>query len=406
MVTMSPFNRLLLLTAAVILPLSGSAETPEPSPPATPPHVHGVNVPLLATEGGKDLSVELPRLRNRERTPVVLFFDNQGRVDSTILIPDPDTAWQQSVTASVEGLRFLLSEQDESRPPSLTIATRHLPRTRSAELVFPLDETGRVADPNLLIWTLEFNEHYLPDIRYFPSYACDLGPDNPDKGMKYVLFRVSLDSTGAVIDRQLVSTNYSAFVDQINSLLLYAQFSPAMIDLEYQDCEFFLMVSFFHHTLYPTLPFGPVADSLSEIDDREQPRATLKTRLRRQRIASSGPEPYYTPLQVRVLPAAEGIVSLPLPHPELTDSVATGILFRYLGGNQTALISIDTLGKTRLLSTSAGNRETKKAVTAFVNALRFYPAISSDGAKKRYRGLVELGMNGTTTAAVRYLWLE
>jgi len=354
---------------------------------------------VLASDNPIILGVEFPALES-EFEPVegdeVLFaaypinFDIQfylsaaGTVDSFDYRPRKRDVYIESISSTLEGLRFYPARIDDVPEPfvlpgHLTFKSKYnRPR---AYLHLPFDEPQCALDNQLVEKALGMNGFTLPGIDYFPSYFCGVRPADPDV-LDYpgVVYEIEIDSLGNMIDFSELAAIGTECSKLLSNVLLHARFRPAARDGRSFDSRFYLIVRLFDLIKYPTAVWPPDSEA-GEVGHFERYR--LETRLHMNRVISP-PYPRNIPDGIFIYGS---VISF-------KDSVEI-------------LVNIDTLGRVRTHKYQYMVSDYfRYAVDDIADKLRFMPAVDLEGKATGFDGRMLLIFDNSKNIRIRLDWLS
>ncbi|RME20313.1 MAG: hypothetical protein D6800_13270 [Candidatus Zixiibacteriota bacterium] len=246
------------------------------------------------------------------------------------------------------------------------------------QLAFPVAADTTVKDPFLYGEALRLNEVEMPRIREFPSYFFQFLPDDSSKVYPYLLVRVTLDSTGRLVEAETIHNSARSFADQILTAVNWARFRPASVRGEATPVTTWLMISFFPEVSYPT----------SVLTAKDWSAAPLRERLR-----------------VHFLPDTTGLLMPPLPRYHQKGFIRLAKAKNRFYGTVHLPLAIDsnwvaTLGRLRGRSDLL-----RRMCRELLSRERFYPALAADSRPVPFRGLIGMTFDGSENVRVAYSWL-
>ena len=321
----------------------------------------------------------LPYFRFERLVTVVLDIDNEGRVTSVAAEESSDSAFAGYARAWIKSMRFEPATFKAKEVSShLPVFLQFRPRVRLPDIHFPVDSTGAIVDADLYFETFALNDIRVPQLEEFPRYFCDLKVTDSSVVFKYVLAKVGLDESGRVIDVEKVSSNYPAFSRQVMSAILWARFSPAVVQGSPAPAECFVLVSFFPRINYPTRVW------------------------RRSDLDSLGP---LAKFRIRLLPDTVGLMSKPLPARMSGDEFTLAGKHTAFRDTVSAALSVDTTGRATLRRLTKTAEKIQQVVYELGARLRFFPALDYQGRPHRFSGLVSFIFQGSPKIRIVYHWL-
>ncbi len=365
----------LLLTAVISAWLGVSLSARE----ETPAGLYGFCVPFPKEIPAFEPPRRLLSLNTERIVCILVQLDSGGKI-SALSPEDPADSGQ---AAYVEGfLRELSLEpammNGQKVASVLPVMFQFRPGAVIPQVQFPEDESGRINDADLYWKTFALNGIGSPGVVTFPSYFALSASTTEPAVYPFVLVRLQLDDSGRLLGSEKVRSTCRGFDEQIMSALLYAKFSPAVVNGESIASTPFLLVSLFPQMDYPTAVWNREHyDQLSLLNK----------------------------LSLRMLPDTVGLMSKAIPLRIPPDRYPLG-RSRSAHDRLSAYMQVDTLGKARLVRCSRVPRATVETVRRIIGNLRFAPALDYDGRARRFHGLVHLHYTGSTDVRIVYDWLR
>jgi len=321
----------------------------------------------------------LPYYRIERLVAVILDIDKEGLVTSVAAESSTDSVFAGYAQAWIKSIRFEPATFKGKEVPShLPVFLQFRPRVRLPDIHFPIDSAGAIVDTDLYFKTFALNDIRVPQLEEFPRYFCDLKVTDSSVVFKYVLARVGLDESGRVTDVEKVSSNYPAFTRQVMSAILWARFSPAVVQGRPVPAGCFVLVSFFPQINYPTRVWErPDLDSLG-------PLARFR---------------------IRLLPDTVGLMSKPLPAKMSGNEFTLAGKHAFYRDTVSAALSVDTTGRVSLRRLTKAGEAMQQAVYKLGERLRFFPALDYQGHPHRFSGLVSFIFQGSPKIRIVYHWL-
>lgn len=327
-----------------------------------------LNAPTFEPDG------PFPGSRAATSKLLTVMLDETGVPESVLATAIEDSSWARYLENWLLAHRF---GAPPAAPFKLVLRANYV--RRDFNLQFPVDSVCRATDQDLIDLTLRSNDYQPARIAFFPSYYCDLGPQNPDPSRHYLLFQLDLDSAGLCREARLVSGNYPAFVGQLTSALLYAQFEPARFRGQAVESSPFLRVVFYPFNRYPTQP----------VDDSTRAGLTFHERQ-----------------ALRILNDTSGVICKPIPTMVPYDSVSvvgrSGVRTQRL----TLSIRIDTAGNVAVSDWRGLSEINREGVRRITRSLKFFPAFDVRGRPVTFEDIITLDFAGTRRVKIIYHWLE
>ena len=321
----------------------------------------------------------LPYYRIERLVAVILDIDKEGRVASVAEESSSDSAFAVYAQAWIKSIRFEPATfRGKEVPSHLPVILQFRPRVRLPDIHFPIDSASAVVDADLYFKTFALNDIRVPQLEEFPRYFCDLKVTDSSVVFKYVLVKVGLDESGRVTDVENVSSNYPAFTRQVMSAILWARFSPAVVQGSPVPAECFVLVSFFPQINYPTRVW------------------------QRSDLDSLGPLARF---RIRLLPDTVGLMSKPLLAKMSGDEFTLAGKHAFYRDTVRAVLSVNTTGRVSLRRFTKAGEVMRQAVNELSARLRFFPALDYQGRPHRFSGLVSFIFQGSPKIRIVYHWL-
>ncbi len=344
------------------------------------PSYYDMTLPVPVTYPAFTLRSGLHLTPRGEAIPVVLSLDSKGAVQTVRPEVPSDSLYVAPLTPWLRGFSFLPAKRaNKNVAVQLPVVLMTQPRKRQPEVIFPVDSLGKVRDADLYFHAYSLNGIRSPRLEKFPRYYCDAKADDTAKLYRYILAKVSLDTTGSVAGIEVVQSTYPQFTQQITSAILWAEFSPASVNDSLQPSTGYLLVSFFPHVSYPT---------------REWRRSALDSMNVLERC------------RVRLLPDTVGLLSPPIPVLAPGDEYTLAGTHAFLHDTVSAVVSVNKGGKATASFISSTNPMLRQAVMKLVRRLAFYPALDFEGEPHFYSGLVHFIFEGSSKVRIEYHWLK
>ncbi|MCH9024468.1 MAG: hypothetical protein IH931_03960 [candidate division Zixibacteria bacterium] len=325
----------------------------------------------------------MPILRKETFFKVIVSVTENGETESLNFSQDLSPQVEEYLSSILSQIEYqpaaYLGSNRSCQLPLIIMAN---PRFRRSEVVFPVSSNFEVSDNFLYYEALRLNKFELPEILSFPKYYCGLKRSDSLKILPYVLVRLSLDAAGNVLKSENFSASFKAeaFSIQIKSASLWSEFSPLKIEGIARPSDCYLLVSFLPQLHYPT-----------------------KKITAPERDTSHWAEKW----RVRLLPDTVGLMVPPLPLELNIESITLKKQKqRFLMGEILATISIDSLGKARVMSTDKKDAKYHQAINSAMSCVGFFPAMSFRGKPRKFIGKARFQFTRSAKVRVDYLWLN
>lgn len=309
---------------------------------------------------------------------VVLDLDKKGRLRGVETRNRSDSGFAGYAEAYFQSFKFeparFQGKKVESRLP---VEVRLRPRNRQPDLLFPVDDKMKVADRNLYELGYRLNDIHLPRLKMFPSYYCDFKWQDSLSVVPVVLLKVELDKNGNPTAIEEVFSTYPSLAMSIQSAVLWARFAPARIGAEPVDSRSFLLVTFPPRADYPTQPFSSLT----------APAADLAERVR-----------------ITILADTVGPMLTPMPKSRNGENTVSYGRLRYLDGNISAAVRVDTSGQMTASRKYGAGPEYLREINGFLSELELFPAFDFQGNPRPYKGLIYIEGTGSTNVRIRFFW--
>ncbi len=243
---------------------------------------------------------------------------------------------------------------------------------------FPLLQDTLIVDNELFERTCKLNNMVLPKVLSFPSYFSDANPSDSSNRYPYVVEKISC-ANGKIIGIESYMSTHDAFIQQIQSAILYADIQLPKINGEDISGELYLMVSFFPQLSYPVASFNGNSAYSSNL-------------LHRYRI--------------RIINKYSHLLSEPIPKRVPSDKYPRQLFGSSFNEPIKILIQIDTLGKANVRGTGTSHKLISKSIRKFVSRLRFFPAINQKNELEEFRGYLKIEPFNKSNIRISYLWMN
>ena len=367
-----------LVAAAVVF-----AGLSAPGISAESPVYQGYSLAVPINSQTPATEISMPFIRNETFFKVIVSVAENGeteRIKFSQGLEPPIEKYLSSIISQIEYQpAAYLGQRRSCQLPLIIMAS---PRFRNSVIVFPVSSDFEVSDNFLYYEALRLNKFELPEILSFPQYFCTLKRSDSLKILPYVLEKLSLDSAGNVVKSENFSASIKAeaYSSQIRAASLWSEFAPLKIEGLSRPSECYLLVSFLPQIHYPTKKITGSQSDTSHWAEK---------------------------WRVLLLPDTAGIMVPPLPL-ELNISTITirKKQHRYLTGEILATISIDSLGKARVISIDRKDMKFRQAINSAVSSIGFFPAMSFRGRPQKFTGKARFQFTYSANVRVEYLWLD
>ena len=348
---------------------------------AEPPLYQGYSLAVPKISQTPPTDISMPILRKETFFNVIVSVTENGETKSLNFSQDLSPQVEEYLSSILSRIEYqpaaYLGSKRSCQLPLIIIAK---PRFRNSEVVYPISSNFEVSDNFLYYEALRLNKFELPEILTFPQYYCSFKRSDSLKILPYVLVKLSLDAAGNVSESENFSASFKAeaFSIQIKSASLWSKFSPLKIEGIARPSDCYLLVLFLPQLHYPT-----------------------KKITAQVRDTSHWAENW----RVLLLPDTVGLMVPPLPL-ELNIGSITIKKQRHLTGEIIATISIDSLGKARVISTDRKGAKYHQAIKTAVSSVGFFPAMNFRGKPQKFIGKARFQFTRSAKVRVEYLWLD
>ncbi len=350
---------------------------------AEPPLYQGYSLAVPEISQTPLTDIRMPILRKETFFKVIVSVTENGETKSLNFSQGLSPQVEEYLSSILSQIEYqpaaYLGSQRSCQLPLIIIAK---PRFRNSEVVYPVSRNFEVSDNFLYYEALRLNKFELPEILTFPQYYCSLKRSDSLKILPYVLVRLSLDAAGNVLESENFSASLEAeaFSVQIQSASLWSKFSPLKIEGIARPSDCYLLVSFLPQLHYPTKKITAQVRDTSHWAEK---------------------------WRVLLLPDTAGLMVPPLPHGLNIGSITLKKQKqRHLTGEIIATISIDSLGKARVISTDRKDAKYHQAINSAVSSVGFFPAMNFRGKPQKFRGKARFQFTRSAKVRVDYLWLD
>ena len=368
------FRKFRLLTIMIAVLLAQSASSSER------PSFFGYAPALPLAESDVALTASGKSAPGLARKIVHLHIGGDGGVDSVTI---DDSYWRSYidyVTPYLRGFQFMPALwQGETIESRLPVAVWTRPGERYPQLTFPVAIDSSIPRPNLLIDCLELAGFTLPTVQRFPGFHATVSVRDSLVSAPFTVVQVSLDASGRVIDNVITHDQYANFGRQIETAVLWSEFTPLLRRGEAVDATVYLVASFFPEMTYPTKVFHAVSRDSLALQQRQM---------------------------LRILPDTLGLARPPIPASFFGDRMRPGKGGILPSGRVPVWLLVDSTGVARTLRTDPSAAHNQTYINDFVAGLRFYPAVRFDGTAVPFTGLVIFYPSDRGSIRIEYDWLD
>lgn len=363
---------LIILLLQLIINISIQADTDRPSlygfAPAYPDEV-----PELFSS-----DVKPPYMTIETRYTLLLNINDKGKVTTVTSISEKNIQVIEYAKIFLTNCRFKPALHNNKKVSSiLPVRIIINPRIQTPDFYFPIDNELNINEPDLYYLIFQYNNITLPSVKYFPKYFCNIDWNDSLDIYPFVLLQLDLDERGEVKDVTEILSTYSNYTMTLMSASLWSEFVPAKVNDSDISCNPFLLVSFFPQIYYPTQKFyNDMSDSL----------------------------PIHEKMRVKLIPDSLHILQKPIPRIYDGERISISNIPRSLNDTLSLLLTVDTLGHTKLNRFGKINKGTYDIMQNVLSRMKFYPAIDFYGKPVEYSGFVQLIFKGSEKVRIKYLW--
>lgn len=321
-----------------------------------------------------------PRLQRETIITIELEIDADGAVSSVSMDASAHARMAKYIGPHLKQLQFVPATfQNQEVSAKLLIEALLWPGDHWPTFTFPVDSLGQLNNRFLYDRCLELNDITPPRVVRFESYFATPNKDTTSGPYRFVLLAVDLDSSGAVLERRILSSTFPVYDVQVEAAILWGEFAPAVVKGRSIPSTMYLLVSFFGIAAYPTPVWPPNPDSTTnELEF----------------------------LRIRSFPDQSGLMALPLPRRLPSNIYPLGrnpVLWR---DTVSVRIQIDTLGRCRFVGSEPTRKEINKALRQVAPRIKFFPALDFNGRPQNYSGRAFFEFSGEANVRVYCAWLR
>ncbi|UCD17207.1 MAG: hypothetical protein JSV44_12270 [Candidatus Zixiibacteriota bacterium] len=304
-----------------------------------------------------------------------------GCVDSVIYDSGATWPYVNGISQSLKCLEFQPARIAEVPVPFIlpaTVTFYHGAGKPRVRLNFPSDHFLRFRDRKIVETALRLNGIHPAELVNFPPYYCRFGDAKSETGYFCAVQKIELAADGTLKDFEILFNDHAGFSDILSTVILYADFKPAVNHGVAVPSELYLVVRFFDNIFYPTSPWPPKGESKAGYP---WDYVRLETVLHLDSVLHP-PIPINIPDEVFYFRHKLSAASLPIT------------------------VRIDTLGNVAHSRIGAALSGSEKAeIRRLLKTLRFYPAKDILGRPVRFEGELLLGVRNSETIRIIAKWL-
>jgi hypothetical protein len=334
-----------------------------------------------SSPGTPRTEIRMPFLQAEKAVNLEVSLSESGQISEIRFKDDVDSLFEKYLSSILNQLTFEPALIDNNNTTSkLPLKMIINPRFRRTEIVFPVNSAREVEDRIFYSEALELNGFELPRIKMFPKYTCDIGIKDSFDLLPFTLEKLTLDSAGQVVDFRNVTTTLPSYTSQIQSASLWSEIMPLRIKGKPAPADCFLLVSFLPQLHYPTKKFLGALDDSTHWTER---------------------------WRVQLLADTVGLMLPPFPKEFGGNRLALrSSSERFLRGEISATIHIDSLGNARVGFTDSKKADYHKAILSSLREIKFYPAMDYQGRPQKFVGRALFEFKHAPTVRVKYFWLN
>ncbi len=335
-------------------------------------------VPVKASEVA--VTTAPPPLSRLSRPVWHVHIDDDGRVDSVTAASEQWRRHLDYLSEYLKGFRFEAAQhQGKDIASVLPVRILLISGRRYPDVIFPVGFDGSISRQDLFIQALELQGYRMPEVLSFPSFHATLTLRDSVTSVPFTVIELHLDSSGRVRAGQITHEQYPEFGRQLETAVMYAEFTPPRYNDRPIDGTVYLVVSYFPEVSYPTRPYHR---------DRRDSLALLARQ------------------QLQLLPDTIGIARPAMPVRLQADLMRSGKGGVLPAATVSVWVIVDTLGQARATRTDRAASGRQVYINDFLENLSFYPALDFHGRPVPFEGLMVLSRGGRENVRIAYDWLE
>jgi len=310
--------------------------------------------------------------------PLTLTVDTAGKVTQVSPVVADDSAFMEHYRAFLMFLEFepgLYNDSPTTMP--LRIQLEVLEPGALPVVHYPVGPNREIVDGDLYWRALEELGVEVARLRCFPSFYYAVDRRAGWESYPYQIYRVELDSTGDVLEVELVGGTSSANNAQIRSAINWGEYRPLKIMGRAMGSSNFLVVSLLPTVDYPTLPVCVDGFDTANVWDR---------------------------MRVRLLPDTVGLLAPPIPKLAWSGRIREGFIGDLPADLLSARICVDSEGGSVVERISSDNWRWRRVFTTNAHNRRFFPAIDFAGRPRPWCGLVWVRYLDNSNARIWFSW--
>lgn len=360
----------ILIVALVTAPLANSADYA----------YYGYSPACPKNSSEMQFEQNIPLILNEVSFKLILEIDDKGNVGNVDFLNEKDSVFAKLVVSELTKLQFEPAQKRGlSVKSKLPVLVTINPRFKTTMVEFPIEQGYQVLNLKLYFEAMRELGLEAPDVKKYPSYFCNVKVTDSLTRLPYTLISLKLDRDGKAVSSRIVDSNIPAFNPQMQSAVLWSEFTPLKIDNQPAACSCFLLISFFPQVQYPAKEYHLAGDSVGA---------------------------WYERWRVRLLPDTIGLMIPATPGQNKFADLALEKEYRALSGEIFANLIIDTLGNMIVRSTDTRKPEYHKAIRGALKNVRFFPATRFDGSPVEFSGTARFTFSINKSVKADFLWLD
>ena len=311
--------------------------------------------------------------------PLALLIDSSGRVVGIEARSPADQPYAAYYADFLEQFRFEPGLRDGQISDMTLLVELQVGAPGSEPIVrFPVDPNRAVLRSDQYWRAFAELGIEVPALVSFPSYDYRLRDSNRWRRYPFKVYRVELDSAGAVLSSEPVRATNPYYGRQIKSAIHWGEYSPLRIDGQAYRASCFLIVSLYPMVDYPSEPLFPDSSAILSSWDRAR---------------------------VQLVPDTLGLLLPPVPKREWSGE----ILDSFHQGLTPELVSnrlvIDSSGQGRLGAISTDFHRARRVLLERSHNILFLPATRLDGSTEPFVDIVYLRYLDESNVRIWFNWL-
>ena len=192
---------------------------------------------------------------------IVFYLSSEGGIDSIYYPPQPREVFIESILGVLKKLRFYPARVNDTVVPFIlpgVLEFRPEGKKAGLRLHVPFDEPECKLNNRLVDEALALNGFRPPGLEEYPSYYCLLpGTENDKPDYPFIAYDVMIDSSGKLIDYNIISRTRDVCSRLMSNVLSHARFTPASHHGRVLASRLYVIVRLFDQMNYPTKAWTP-----------------------------------------------------------------------------------------------------------------------------------------------------